>query len=157
MAGFDPKKVTPFDWAVIGAGVVGFIASFLPWYTISFDIPGLVSVSESASGWHSFLSWFSMLLLLAAAGLVLAREAGTQINLPVPTAVATLALSALAFLLILLRWVTLDSGVGAGFGLYLGLICSVVAGVASFLTFRAAGGNFSQLRQTPGSTPPPVA
>jgi hypothetical protein len=135
---------------------VGFIASFLPWYTINLEFGGVTVASASASGWHSFLSWFSMLLLLGAAGLVFAQTTGTQVNLPVPTAVAALGLSVLAFLLILLRWVTLQTGVGAGFGLYLGLICAIVAGVASFMTFRSAGGDFRQLRQTPGSTPPPV-
>jgi len=154
MAGFDPKRVTPFDWAVIGAGALGFIATFLPWYTISFDFGGVTVASASANGWHSFLSWFAMLLLLAAGGLVLAQATGTQINLPVSTWMAALVLSGLAFLLVLLRWVTLDSGIGAGFGLYLGLICALVAAVASVLTMRATGGSFSQLRQQPN--PPPV-
>jgi hypothetical protein len=154
MAEFDPKSVSPLDWTVIGAGLVGFISTFFPWYTISFDSPGFASYSAHANGWHSFLSWFSMLLLVAGGALVLARAMGTQVNLPVPTAVATMAIGALAFLLVLLRWVTLDNGIGAGFGLFLGLICAAAMAVASFMAFRAAGGNFNQLRQTPGTTPP---
>src|SRR5215470_2686430 len=154
MAQLDPKNVSPFDWTVIGAGLVGFIVTFLPWYTVSFNIPGLVSYSVHFNGWHSFLSWFSMLLLVAGAALVLARASGTQVSLPVPLEVATMALGALAFLLILLRWVTLDTGYGAGAGLFLGLVCAAAMAAASFLAFRAAGGSFSQLRQTPGGTPP---
>ena len=154
MAELDPKNVSPFDWTIIGAGLVGFIVTFLPWYTISFNIPGVVSYSAHANGWHSFLSWFSMLLLVVGAALVLARAFGTQVSLPVPIEVATMGLGALAFLLILLRWVTLDNGVGAGAGLFLGLICAAAMAAASFLAFRAAGGTFNQLRRTPGGTPP---
>src|SRR5215468_3693701 len=133
MAELDPKNVSPFDWTIIGAGLVGFIVTFLPWYTISFNIPGVVSYSAHANGWHSFLSWFSMLLLVVGAALVLARAFGTQVSLPVPIEVATMGLGALAFLLILLRWVTLDNGVGAGAGLFLGLICAAAMAAASFL------------------------
>src|SRR6266496_4119450 len=146
MADFDAKSVSPLDWTVMGAGLLGFISTFFPWYTISFDIPGFASYSAHANGWHSFLSWFSMLLLLAGGALVAARAFGTQVNLPVPPAVATLGIGVLGFLLVLLRWVTLDNGIGAGFGLFLGLICAAAMAVGSFLAFRAAGGNFSQLR-----------
>jgi hypothetical protein len=168
MAGFDPKKVTTLEWVVIGAGGLAFIDSFLPWYTASVSFSG-ISRSSSTGAWGAgFAAWFSVLLLLAAGGLVLATAMGVEMKLPVPWPVITLGLSALAFVLILLRWLTcpnVDSGLGglgegfkassgAGFGLFIGLICAVAVGVASFLTFRAAGGDFRQLRQRPGSTPP---
>jgi len=166
MAGFDPKKVSTFDWVVIGAGGLAFIVSFLHWYSVSFN----GSTVASGSAWHvGFAAWFSVLLLMAAGGLILAGQLGQQVKLPVPLPLVTLGLSALAFILILLRWVTFpDAGgglgglgvelkvsAGAGIGLYLGLVCALAAAVASFLAFRAAGGNFSQLRQTPGAPPPP--
>jgi hypothetical protein len=154
MAGFDPKKVTTLEWVVIGAGGLAFIDSFLPWF--HWDA-GPFSVNWSA--WSAgFLAWFSVLLLVAAGGLVFARKMGQEVNLPVPAAVATLGAGVLATLLILLRWVTVPNYAGYGpsvsFGLFIGLICAIAVGVASFLTFRAAGGDFRQLRQKPGSTPP---
>jgi hypothetical protein len=171
MAGFDAKRVTTLDWVVIGAGLLAFISSFLPWYAVSVSFNG-ISRSDSTGAWGAgFAAWFSVLLLLVAGGLVLANVMDAQVNLPVPMPLLTLGLAGLAFVLIVLRWLTfpdatgglgaLGDGIkassGAGFGLYLGLLCAIAIGVASFLTFRAAGGNFSQLRQTPGSTPPPVA
>ncbi|HSV65124.1 MAG TPA: hypothetical protein VLJ59_04325 [Mycobacteriales bacterium] len=155
MAGFDPKKVSTLDWVVIGAGVLAFIASFFAWYTISLKFGGIEVASGSVNAWHSFASWFATLLLVAAAGLVFAKAAGVQVSLPLPVAVVTLGLSGFAVLLILLRWITLDTGVGAGFGLYLGLISAIAAAVASFLAFRATGGDLRRLGQTPGTPQPP--
>jgi len=168
MAEFDPKKVSTLDWVVIGAGGLAFIDSFLPWYTASVSFSG-ISRSDSAGAWSAgFAAWFSVLLLIAAGGLVLANAMGAQIKLPAPASLFALGLSVLAFVLILLRWFTfpsVDTGLGGlgegfkassgpGFGLFLGLICAAAAAAASFLAFRAAGGTFSQLRQTPGSRPP---
>lgn len=169
MAQFDPKRVSTFDWAVIGAGVVAFIASFFNWYRVKVTA-GPVSSSSGGGAWDvGFAAWFSVILLLVAAGLVLAHAMGTTMNLPVPLPVITLGLSALAFILILLRWLTFpdaDGGLsgiggvddykvssGAGFGLYLGLLCALVAAVASFMTFRASGGDLRNLRQTPPAAP----
>ncbi|MBI1758211.1 MAG: hypothetical protein HYR62_03155 [Actinobacteria bacterium] len=164
MANFDPKKVSTLDWVLIGAGGLAFIDSFLPWYTASFNIAGFVSGSQSVSAWGvGFAAWFSVLLLVASAALVLGKAADVNVALPIPTPLATLGASALALLLILLRWVTLPSNTGpgassgAGFGLYLGLLCALAAGGASFVAFRAAGGDFRQLRRGPGSSQPPTA
>lgn len=161
MAGFDPKRVTTLDWVVIGAGGLAFIDSFLPWYTASIEGHSL----GSASAWHSY-SWLAVLLMMVAGGLVLAVNMGQSINLPAPLPLITLGLTGLATLLILIRWLTFMGDKGGGFvtihqgggiGLFIGLICAVAAGVASFLAFRATGGNFNQLRRTPGAPPPPVA
>jgi hypothetical protein len=160
MAGFDPKKVTTLDWVIIGAGGLAFIDSFLPWYTLSFG-----GVSASANAWHSY-SWLCVLLLMASGGLVLAVNMGQRVNLPAPVPLITLGLTGLAAVLILIRWLTFMGDKGGGFiayhqgggvGLFIGLICAVAAAVASFLAFRATGGNFNQLRRTPGAPPPPVA
>jgi hypothetical protein len=150
MAGFDPKKVTTLDWVVIGAGGLGFIDSFLPWYKVDFGPFG----SASASAWDAgFAAWFSMILLLAAGALVLVAATGNAGNLPVPVPVTALALSALATLLVILRWATEHDF--TSIGLYLGLILAIASAAAAFMSFRAAGGNFNQIRRTPGAPPPP--
>lgn len=144
MASFDPKRVTPLEWAGIGAGALAFITSFLPWYTVSFDFgAGLgLSSSGSANAWDAkFGAWFPMLLLLAVGVVILLPHLGTQVpNL----ALIWLGASAAAFVIIILRWVTFPSGdgpgvsAGAGFGLFVGLVIALVSGVAGFLTFRAS-------------------
>jgi hypothetical protein len=146
MAEFDVKRVTTLEWAGIGAGLAAFIFSMLPWYSVSY-----AGIGGSLSAWNSgFIAWFPMLLVLVAGGLLLASHFGVKIErLPL----IWLALSGLAVVLVLLRWLTLpddgglgdmgfggDSGFesGAGAGLILGLIAAVVSTVAAVLTFRAA-------------------
>jgi hypothetical protein len=171
MAGFDARKVTTLDWVVIGGGLLAFISSFFPWYSASVSFNGIKN-SDGVSAWGAgFAAWFSVLLLVVAAGLVLANAMGSlQVKMPAPLPLITLGLAAAAFVIILLRWVTFPdvnnglSGLGdgfsassgAGFGLYLGLLCAIAVGAASFLIYRATGGNFNELRRAPGSTPPPV-
>lgn len=158
MAEFDPSRLSKLDWVVVGAGGAAFIDSFLPWYRVT-TVFGLGSASLSAWG-IGFAAWFSVLLLAAAAGLLVTRAFGTEIPLPVPVPVATLGAAALAVLLILLRWLTLPrsdviaASAGAGFGLYLGLLLAIASGVASYLTFRAGGGDLKNLLPRSGGAPP---
>src|SRR4030081_2465177 len=74
MASFDPARVTKAEWIGLGAGLLAFIASFLPWYSFS-ALGGVYSVSANA--WSlGFAAWFPVLLLLAGAGLMLAQQLG---------------------------------------------------------------------------------
>ncbi len=132
MANFDPKRVTPIEWAGIGAGVAAFLFSFFPW--ISVDVLDTLSVSGSA--WESgFLAWFSVLLLIGAAVVVFLPHVGTDV--PNRT-VLWLGFAGAAAVFILLRWVTLDAFIGASIGLFLGLLAAIVSAAAAFLSFQAA-------------------
>jgi hypothetical protein len=144
MATIDVKRITPLEWAGIGAGALAFIVSFFPWYSVSFGGSELAGfgIDTSLSAWNAgFLAWFSMILLLAAGVLVILPHFGTQVpNL----AMIWLGLSALSLLFVILRWLTFPSAsgfgasAGAGFGLFVGLVLAVVSGVAAFLNFRAS-------------------
>jgi hypothetical protein len=144
MASFDVKRVTPLEWAGIGAGALAFIVSFFPWYSVDFDTAGLpgLDLDTSFSAWDSgFAAWFSMLLLVAAGVLVILPHFGTQVpNLPM----LWLGLSALSLVFVILRWLTFDSAsgfggsAGPGFGLFIGLVLALASGAAGFLTFRAS-------------------
>jgi hypothetical protein len=162
MAGSGAAKVAALDLIVVGAGLLAYISSFLPWYTASISV---LSINRSASvdAWHAgFRAYFSVLLLVVAGVLVLV----STLRGPVLTAsrsLITLGVSVLALVTLVLRWMTFpDAGSGlgkpddlggfdlgnaftvssgAGVGLYLGLIAAIAAVVASLLTFRAAGRN----------------
>jgi hypothetical protein len=141
MASFDVKRVTPLEWAGIGAGALAFIASFLPWYSVSVDNALGFDVGGSANAWDFALALLAVLLLIAAGVLVLLPHLGTQVpNL----AVIWLALAGVAVLFIVLRWLTFDSGegfgvsAGPGFGLFVGLLAAVVSAVGAGLTLRAS-------------------
>lgn len=172
----DSTKVTTLDWVVVGAGLLAYISSFFPWYLARVSVLGTERFTSADNAWNAgFGAWFSVLLLVAAGGMVLASTMGTRLATSRP--LITLGLSVLAFITVLLRWVTFPDASGrqgdlgdlgnvdvdglfavssgAGFGLYLGLIAAVAAVVASFLAFRAAGGTIGQPGQTPSSTVPP--
>ncbi|MCA1836600.1 MAG: hypothetical protein LC721_09850 [Actinobacteria bacterium] len=144
MASFDVKRVTPLEWAGIGAGALAFIVSFFPWYSVSFGGSELAGfgIDTSVSAWNAgFGAWFACLLLLGAGVVVALPHFGTQVpNL----AMIWLGLSAAALVIIVLRWVTFPStsgfgaSAGAGFGLFVGLAVALVSGVAAFLSYRSS-------------------
>jgi hypothetical protein len=144
MASFDVKRVTPLEWAGIGAGALAFIVSFFPWYSVDFGDTGLpgFDLDTSFSAWDSgFLAWFSMLLLLAVAVLILLPHFGTQVpNLPM----LWLGLAGVSLLFVIIRWLTFDSATGLGgsagpgFGLFIGLILALASAAAGFMVFRGS-------------------
>ncbi|MDQ4094503.1 MAG: hypothetical protein M3143_14270, partial [Actinomycetota bacterium] len=157
MARADLTKVTTLDWVVVGAGLLAYISSFLPWYRTDLSVLG-IERSATANAWNAGIgAWLPVLLLVGAGVVVLASATG--VRLPTSKPLITLGLSALAVIAILLRWMTYPSATGqsrldmdnvevegllavssgAGFGLYLGLIAAIAAVVASLLTARAAG------------------
>ena len=68
MAEFDVKRVTPLEWAGIGAGLFAFIVSFFPWASIDLATIRLGG-RRSLSAWNAaFIAWFPVMLLMAAGG-----------------------------------------------------------------------------------------
>ncbi|MDQ2881906.1 MAG: hypothetical protein M3Y48_11950 [Actinomycetota bacterium] len=166
MAESQAGTVRTLDWVVIGAALLAYISSFLPWYSASITILG-IDRSADVDAWNAgFGAWFSVLLLVAAGGWVLVSAFGGRLTLPGSRSLITLGLSALAVITIVMRWATFPDptggvdapkldrlgelgnfdlgsafGVssGAGAGLYLGLIAASTAVVASMLALRSAG------------------
>jgi hypothetical protein len=168
MAGSEALRVTALEWVVVAAGLLAYVSSFLPWYTLTASVPILgLTQSTNVNAWGAgFGAWFSVLLLVAAAGVVLASMVvGGRLRRPATRSLITLGLSALAFITIVLRWATFPDAAGglgrigdlgdvqlgsftfgnafrvtsgASVGLYLGLSAAVAALAVSSLTFRAA-------------------
>lgn len=156
MARIGGRDVATYDIGVLGAGLVVFISSFLPWYGVKID-----NFNGTASGWHSgFLAWFPILLCIVVAALVVAQILG-RVRVPavgpVPPALVLTAVSALALLLILIRWATLpdvptilgvEAKSGARAGLFLGLFGALA--LTAFTALRHVSG----AGQTPPAGPP---
>ncbi|MGQ0841651.1 hypothetical protein [Actinokineospora sp.] len=150
MASFDAKRVSPIEWAGIGAGALAFLVSFFPWYSVSFSGPSLgFDAGGSLSAWSIGIGgWLPILLLIAAAVVIVLPHLGTAV--PNKTMI-WLGLAGAAVVIILIRWLTLpdDGGIGvlggdsgfssgAGFGLIIGLVVAIASTVAAVLTFQSS-------------------
>jgi hypothetical protein len=180
MAEFDINKVKGNDRFIAGGAVLLLVLSFLSWVSISFP---KVSVGGSSvgGGSRSYSLWgdasygwnkLALFLALAAGALVIARLMGALDNVQLPAGInlITLALSGLATVIFLLRFLTAfesySSGVtGVGefkvsshpaFGWYLAIAASAAMTYFAFLNFKASGEEMPTLPQG-GSTPPPPA
>jgi hypothetical protein len=146
MATFDASKLSKLDWGVIGAGGIGLIALFLPWYGVSAGF-----YSASVSGWSTSYGWLGAILIIAAGVYLLLQRAQVNLpKLPVGAAVLVLGASLLGTLIVGLRWITLPSGhagvagvtyysYGPRVGIILTLIVGIVQVVCAFALFRASG------------------
>jgi hypothetical protein len=142
MAVIAGRNVGTNDLVVMGAGVVMIVDSFLPWW-------GAKHTSlANTSGWNAgFGAWFSILLVIAVAAVAATRIfAGrtmpTVANGAVSWTFLTAAVSALAVIIILLRWLTFPSFGGAAgtkYGTYIALIIAIVQTVFGYLSVVAAG------------------
>jgi len=131
----DFSKLTQNNQIAGGGGILAFIASILPWYSVDF---GLGSVSTNA--WGSGIAAWGGCLLALAAGVLVALKAMGQFEAKVgglETEQFAMILGGLGFLLVLLRWLTETSF--TSFGLYLGLIASAAAAAGAFLSGKDAG------------------
>src|ERR1700722_14909174 len=108
MAKFDANALSKMDWGIIGAGGIAFIALFLSWYGVSFGI-----ISASVDGFGSSWGWIGGLLIVAAGVYQLLHRSQVDLSkMPATPAAMVLLASALGPLVVVLRWVTLSSGVG---------------------------------------------
>jgi len=122
--------------------------------------------TASANLWDSY-GWnkTALLLALVAGGIVIARLMGAldSVQLPVGINLITLAVSGLASLIFLLRFVFAFKSYGGfglkvtshpAFGWYLGLVVSFAMTWFAYLNFASSG---EQLPTKPSSPPPPAA
>lgn len=174
MAALDVKQVSTAQWLGIGAGVLAFVNTFLPWFSASAEGPIGAAISGSANAWEepaSFLAWFTMLLLVVAGVIAALPVFGVRIPQQL---LVWLGLAGLSFVLVIVKWIDLpgvkdvfeEQGItptdaqleqaekaidlGAGIGIYVGLILALVSLAGAVLAFQAS-------KTSPASPPPPAA
>lgn len=143
MAFIDINKLSTIDRVVVGAGAIGLVAIFLPWYGVSSPYGG-ASVSGLSSGYGLLGA-----LLIVATGVYLGmlRTGAKMPSTSMGPGVLTLGGSALGALLVIVRWIGLPSAsYGSGlfsYGPRFGIIIELLAGVAQALCaltlFRRSG------------------
>jgi hypothetical protein len=129
-------------------GVLAFIDSFLPWFTVSF-----LSTSLSTNGWTTGIGGWLPVLLLVALGVGAVLPA-FGVNVSVRGGYLLYALAAaLATVIVLIRWVTYPSvgadysaymSVGASAGTFVGLGLAIAATAVAYRGFVKGGGSLSR-------------
>jgi hypothetical protein len=159
-ASFDIAKLDLIARVAASCGLLAFINSFLPWYTVSFEGVGI----GSANAWDLDYAWISVLLLLGL-GIAVALPAFSVGMRQVISPAAVGAVGAVATIIVVIRWATYPSGsdlgvdAGAGVGTYLGLVLALIVtgfGVrADAAHDRVLPRFFSSFRR-PGDHQPPT-
>ncbi|WP_194899521.1 hypothetical protein [Catenulispora pinisilvae] len=139
-------------------GLLAFVDSFLHWADLSLG--GRTYSQFNWNGWNAGLgAWLPMLLLLALGALAALPAFGRDFAVPLGLPLVGAVVGALSFVIIVLRWITLPSEMGASmsaaFGLYIGLVLAIAATVFGWLDYRAGGGDLKSatdsLKQAQGS------
>jgi hypothetical protein len=157
----DLKNLPRNDQAVLGLGILAFIASFFPFYGASVKF-GNVSASSSITTWHSY-AVLGILLVLAATVLAGAQVfAGSSLpTMPLSANFLVAGLSALGTLLIIIRGFTYDTAsapgasVGLKWGFYFVMIVCLAQAVFAVMRLRESGEALPW--ESRGSAAPPVA
>jgi hypothetical protein len=139
MSGFDLKQVSRNDKGLIGAGIVAFIASFLPFVGISGNVLG-VHYDAHINAWHGY-GILGLFLIFIAAGIAAARVFGgvSLPKLPVGPNVLVAALALLGTLLVFLYGITYGNGTSIQWGGWILIIVGIVETVFAVMNFRSSG------------------
>jgi hypothetical protein len=153
MAKFDANAISKLDWGIIGAGGITFISLFLPWYGISVGV-----LSFSVDGFNTSWGWLGGLLIVAAGVYQLLYRSQVDLSkMPIGPAVAVLGAASLGTLIVILRWLTLSSGIGPRMGMIFTLILGIIQVTCAFRLFRASGEALPWAESTQSGDVPPTA
>ena len=167
MESSDFRQLGRNDQLFLGAGVLVFIASFLPWYGVSYNLSfaGVKSSgSASINAWHSYAT-LGLLLILAATVVAAVRmfAADTLPDLPVSWNLIVMGLSVVGALLVVIRSLNLPSASGPGtdvglrWGGWILLIACVAHAALAVLRMREAGESMPWVHHGGAAPHPPAA
>lgn len=174
-SGFNAKAVNPLDWAILGAGLLAFLFSFVSYYSYTVSIAGFSSATGTWNAWHGFFGWFAMLCAVVGSAAVGLAVFAPQVRLPVANRLAGLAAYALATLSVILALFLIPSpggfdgpglSKGHSIGYWISLIVIIAGLVLSLMRLQQTGGqlpgalnkvpNIGGSSQSAGAPLPPV-
>ena len=158
----DIKNLPRNTQIMLGAAVLAFIFTFLP-----FDGVHSHGFGVDRNAWHGFTGVVGCLFVLATL-LVLLMQTFAADSLPeIPASwnVVALALSGLATIFFILRWIVLPSETAFGitisdslqWGGYLEILLCIVVTAFAFMRLRESGEALPWDTRGSAATPPPAA
>jgi hypothetical protein len=135
------------DGVIVGGAVVAFVAAFLPWWGGSEDLIGPI---PPVHGWsEGATAWVGTVLLFGAGVMVTLRRTGVfRPSGSVRWAALVVAVSAVGFVLVLLRWLSMSrsAGMGVDVGPLSGVHLALIAGAAELAAAAVKLGMFFERR-----------
>lgn len=167
---FDSFRTS--DWLKVGGGIGMLIFGFVSWIKVS--IPGYGSESFG-NAFDFFFTGTVPWILVVGTGVITVLLAGGVLKVAAPWPLITLAATALAAVLLLIRLIfnplggagIFDDGFGRGIGMWLSVVAGLVALAGSVIGFTESGGDLKSLTDVDklkaqlktssagGDTPPP--
>ena len=142
----DQLKALPLGRKLIlGAGVLLFIDTFLPWQSVS-----IFNANFTANAWHGFWGVLLALMTIALVLWVGARTFGVALPAAVPDGLATLALGGLIVLFALIK--TLNDSYSA-WGSYVGIVLGAAIAYGAWLTFQESGESLPRVAAATAGAP----
>ena len=140
--GFDMAKLEMGDKLVMGGAALYFIWIFMPaWYkfSVSSDYIGF-HYSSSINGFRGFLIIAWLLSIVAIAEVVVTKMADAGDKLPAPRGMTHLVVAGVALFFTLLGLLVKPSFFGVSWGIFVGLVFSLVWPWGAFQIYQASQG-----------------
>ena len=132
------ERVQPSDWVAGIGGLILFISIWLDWYKVGFGgVPGFGG-SVGVSGMTATkLTLIIFLLALVAIAVVVLRVVEVDLDaIPVPMSVVVMACGGISLLIVILRILIKQTGLGLSYGIFVALIAAVAVTVGGVLMQR---------------------
>jgi hypothetical protein len=168
----DISKLKTSDWVIAASGLILFIASFLDWFTVSFEGDEFFGgVSASGNGWDVGFFWagIPVLLGLAMIAVVAIRAFSPETELPqlpIGWGQTLFIAGVIAAVIVLLKLLIGESDEGIpgvevsrAFGLFIASLAAIGLAVGGFLNWQEeksdAGLSAGPYSGGEGAPPPP--
>ena len=133
------ERVQPSDWVTGIGGLILFISIWLDWYKVGFggELPGFGG-SVGVSGMTATkLTLIIFLLALIAIAVVVLRVVEVDLDaIPVPMSVVVMACGGISLLIVILRMLIKQTGLGLSYGIFVALVAAVAVTVGGVLMQR---------------------
>ena len=131
------ERVQPSDWVTGIGGLILLISIYLDWYNVGFGVSGFGG-SVGISGWNATkLTLIIFLLALVAITVVVLRVVDVDLSaIPIPMSVVVMACGGVSLLIVILRILIKQTGLGLSYGIFVSLIAAAAVLVGGVLMQR---------------------
>jgi len=130
-------RVQPSDWVAGIGGLILLISVFLEWYKVDLGGYGVLWSGGVSGTTATKLTYLIILLALISIAVVVLRVAEVDLDaIPVPMSVVVMACGGISLLIVILRILIKQSGLGVSYGIFVSLIAGAAVLVGGILMQR---------------------